>query len=545
MTQQHIVTTPANSSLGDSPKGAFDKCENNFNDLYAGTGPLFTQPLAGAVSIALQTKLAQTVNVQDFGADPTGATDSTAAIQAAINALAVVATNGGDIGFPDGTFKIGTSGTGLVISTSNIRLVGKGSNYVHQAAFTTTNPATQLIWGGISNASAAMLSVATPISASQFAQMGNGASGIQFNCSSLCGFGVQLISQKSGRYDNLYVVNPITVAYQLTTLLNAQLPNDSVDTQHNIFTQCYFRNLDSAAAKQAHGFLFTNALRTSSTNGNSSFNTLKQCVGLTDGTLAASSGIGYKFDAADNNYLEDCIAYRVNGSTTPAIQLNGYNPSSDGNVFVHFSDTTAVNAINILGNATLGSGYNPVQNVFYFVDSSNGVNYPTMDVGCRVGWQNTNNVNTQPIITGAVIAPTGNDVAAIAEVANVGTMSALIYNNGQNHVQFWDNGTNKWGLNFDGSGNFRFSRVAGTGFVVSGTPFWSSYTTAPPANGTVGCGILCSSTANLGVFFGAGAPTFSAAEGSIYSNTTGAAGARLYVNTSVGSGTTWTAATSP
>ena len=79
--------------------------------------------------------------------------------------------------------------------------------------------------------------------------------------------------------------------------------------------------------------------------------------------------------------------------------------------------------------------------------------------------------------------------------------------------------------------------------VFGGTDRW--LVTVPPANGGVGCGVLISSTANLGVFFGVGAPNFSAAEGSIYSSTNGSAGARLYVNTSSGSGTTWTAATSP
>ncbi len=65
------------------------------------------------------------------------------------------------------------------------------------------------------------------------------------------------------------------------------------------------------------------------------------------------------------------------------------------------------------------------------------------------------------------------------------------------------------------------------------------------AGGSVAAGVVPTATANLGIFFGTGAPTFSAAEGSIYSNTTGSAGARLYVNTSAGTGTTWTAASSP
>lgn len=66
--------------------------------------------------------------------------------------------------------------------------------------------------------------------------------------------------------------------------------------------------------------------------------------------------------------------------------------------------------------------------------------------------------------------------------------------------------------------------------------------TAPAAGGSLACGILFSSIVNLGLFFGVGAPTFAAAQGSIYSNVSGAAGARLYVNTN--GGTTWVPATS-
>lgn len=62
---------------------------------------------------------------------------------------------------------------------------------------------------------------------------------------------------------------------------------------------------------------------------------------------------------------------------------------------------------------------------------------------------------------------------------------------------------------------------------------------AVPAGGTAGTGIKLSSTANLGVFFGSGVPSLSAAQGSLYLRTDGSTTAtRLYVNTN---GTTgWT-----
>lgn len=66
--------------------------------------------------------------------------------------------------------------------------------------------------------------------------------------------------------------------------------------------------------------------------------------------------------------------------------------------------------------------------------------------------------------------------------------------------------------------------------------------TAIPAGGTAGAGLLVSSTSNFGVFFGSGAPTLSAAKGSLYLRSDGSStSTRMYVNTD--GATTWTAVT--
>lgn len=63
--------------------------------------------------------------------------------------------------------------------------------------------------------------------------------------------------------------------------------------------------------------------------------------------------------------------------------------------------------------------------------------------------------------------------------------------------------------------------------------------TAPPAAGLATAGILFSSTASFGTFFGSGAPTFAAAQGSVYYRTDGSStSTRLYINTT--GSTTWT-----
>ena len=64
--------------------------------------------------------------------------------------------------------------------------------------------------------------------------------------------------------------------------------------------------------------------------------------------------------------------------------------------------------------------------------------------------------------------------------------------------------------------------------------------TAPVAGGAAA--FLATSTANLGIFFGSGAPTVSAAQGSLYLRTDGTTtNNRAYINTD--GATTWTAIT--
>ena len=82
--------------------------------------------------------------------------------------------------------------------------------------------------------------------------------------------------------------------------------------------------------------------------------------------------------------------------------------------------------------------------------------------------------------------------------------------------------------------------AAVTATTVGATGAVSAYTgTAVPAGGTAGVGFKMSSTSNLGVFFGSGAPTLAAAQGSLYMRTDGSStSTRLYVNTN--GSTTWT-----
>lgn len=85
-------------------------------------------------------------------------------------------------------------------------------------------------------------------------------------------------------------------------------------------------------------------------------------------------------------------------------------------------------------------------------------------------------------------------------------------------------------------------RIDSTGKVTGSASYVAHSATAIPAGGTAGAGLMVSSTANFGVFFGSGAPTLSAAKGSLYLRSDGSTtNDRMYVNTN--GSTTWTAVT--
>ena len=84
--------------------------------------------------------------------------------------------------------------------------------------------------------------------------------------------------------------------------------------------------------------------------------------------------------------------------------------------------------------------------------------------------------------------------------------------------------------------------AAGTGKVTAASSITANSGTAIPAGGTAGAGVMVSSTANFGMFFGSGAPTLSAAKGSLYLRSDGSTtNDRAYINTD--GSTTWTALT--
>jgi hypothetical protein len=121
----------------------------------------------------------------------------------------------------------------------------------------------------------------------------------------------------------------------------------------------------------------------------------------------------------------------------------------------------------------------------------------------------------------------GTDFSRLQFGGTTNSFPALKRSGGSLDVRFADDSG-------DATLNAGVLRSAGSVFV--------GYGTAIPAGGSNGIGLKGTSATNFGVFFGSGAPTLSAAKGSLYLRSDGSGtGDRMYVNTD--GSTTWTAVT--
>ena len=103
-TSSTVVTFVSGLHVGASVK--FTTSSINASSYGDASQIAYTPAGTGAVTTNVQTKLRQTVSVIDFGATGNGTTDDTAAIQAAINALA---TTGGIVLIPPGIYKVSST----------------------------------------------------------------------------------------------------------------------------------------------------------------------------------------------------------------------------------------------------------------------------------------------------------------------------------------------------------------------------------------------------------------------------------------------------
>jgi hypothetical protein len=277
---------------------------------------------------------------------------------------------------------------------------------------------------------------------------------------------------------------------------------------------------------------------------------------LTLGTPTQASGESHtplQIGGNINNFLEVYTVNRNNGDTASTDFVAG-NDSDDASIASHYIDM-GINSSGFSGTTTATGIVKSVS------VNAGGTGYTVGDILTLSSGDGTARV-TVLTLTGSAVATvsltengSGYTVASSNTTGGTGTsctinvvslfdLTAYVANGGYMVVSGGElligtddtvaNKTIRFITNGQATANER-ARITNTGLTVMPV-------TAVPAGGTAATGLMFSSTANLGVFFGSGVPTLTAAKGSLYLRTDGTTtNDRMYVNTS--GTTTWTAVT--
>jgi hypothetical protein len=246
------VSIPTGYARGVYGDGTNIAASENFADLLkvdlastaSGKGAAmigFKQVETGSVPMTANDKLAQTVYVEDFGADPTGTNDSYAAIQNAINAVS--ARGGGVVKFRTGAlYKISS---GLVAHTpvllkADVR--GDISTNTNGGSYASAKPT--ILYTGA--AGGAMYTLSPAVVGNVV--WGGGADGIEWNGNDLAAYGVLLDNTKYALFDGK--VRQVTFTGVALTSNSGSVGNFSMK---NHVRSLEFVWGNAAACQNAHG----------------------------------------------------------------------------------------------------------------------------------------------------------------------------------------------------------------------------------------------------------------------------------------------------
>jgi cytoskeletal protein CcmA (bactofilin family) len=253
----------------------------------------------------------------------------------------------------------------------------------------------------------------------------------------------------------------------------------------------------------------------------------------TSGALTVAGGVGI----AGNLYIGGDIFGNVS-----VTDLNVGNVSASGYISAIGNITGGnVNAVGLSLSGNVVSAINSTSNITTTANVISGnVNAVGLSLSGNVlsAINSTSNITTTANVisgnvrTSGLMSATGNIIGGNLSAVNL--VINRITSDDSSFVNIED-GINVTGA-IDASGNITGGNLNATGTVLAQSA------TAIPVGGTTGAGYKLSSTANFGIFFGSGAPTLAAAQGSLYLRSDGTTtNNRMYINTD--GATAWTAVT--
>lgn len=270
-------------------------------------------------------------------------------------------------------------------------------------------------------------------------------------------------------------------------------------------------------------------------------------------TASSATGLNIKSAAAAGGLAVSVLSSGTNENLT--INAKGSGTISLGSVSTGNVLTSVPVVITSTSATSIAVGANGTTNPVFSVDASVG----SVATGVNIQGQAA---GFAPVI-GTISSGTNEGLQIQAKGTGIVTFASniTVFKNGAQAFSVGANGQTNPAFNVDAStassatGFNVKSAAAGAGVALSVISSGSNESMtlnakgtgtitvqsaiAVPAGGSAAASLLMSSTASLGIYFGSGAPTVSAAQGSVYIRTDGSStSTRLYINTN--GSTTWT-----
>jgi hypothetical protein len=511
----------------------------------------------GAVATNVQVKLRESVSVLDFGAVADGnvtsdtGTDNSSAFNAALTYASSIGA--GAVYIPNGTYKLNT----VITIPQGVTLRGAGrhcTTLFAPASFNTTGGIIAFGSGTVSHGLCDLALLAPPGGI-----VGTGTSGVGIYANRngtfiervwVAGYNINMLLANTDIFvldsiieectssgigiDMNASANDITIANcEVFACANTSIRiKDTANTDGTInisnvrlldVRTTGIQIIDSSVPVQisncsaAGTSAVTNVTGAGIAIDNSNNVAISNFVCRVGSGAKSTTGVGILISNSSNNVTIvggeiQAMLDGIQSNGSNEIVITGINCSSNGRrgIFINGGGRVTVTGVHCYGNGTSGG---------------------TTDAGI---FDTNNTANAEHIFTGCHASQNGGGVQDYGFYINIGISSARTLLSGcfalnNNTADFSKNGVVANISRSDSTINVSESITANGG-------------TAIPAGGTLQTGLLVSSTANFGVFFGSGAPSISAAKGSLYLRSDGSGvNDRAYIATN--SSGTWTAIT--
>lgn len=383
-------------------------------------------------------------NPKDYGAAVDGVTDDAAALQATIDALPA---EGGEVALPPGVMAIGST---IVISKSNVRLVGVGGDNRHNTAPFVLNAGTRLKWIGA--AGETMLRFESVSGASNRKMTGGGLQGIVLDAAATAGRCLEIWSWNSARFTDLMLYDATIACLDMNVVATLA---DARDPQENVFEQVNI----AALSGSADGIRMDAA----TPGANPSYNSFYGSI------IYVNAGTGANLFNCDNNWFHHFRIF-VTGAGK-AVVFNGSNSDPvyvpRDNVFDHL--TTAGE---IVARGTVSFTYAAGRNACINLDQTNNTVQPVVEAGTRLSYSYLDGVRYLSPSIKAISAQNETQANnAYDDFAGGSTASHIIYNDSNGHIRISNTSRSvAWVIGTDqttGSVNFNIasgSAAAGINF---------------------------------------------------------------------------------